>query len=75
MRRMDKEYKEHRRKGTVGLADLEELRLEYMNLNLSSLQSTKNFVEEFKKSGRELHVLICNAGILAGKFGMLSEQT
>lgn len=39
------------------------LALEYMDLDLGSMKSTLKFVEDFKKSGRKLHVLICNAGI------------
>ena len=66
---MDKEYKELKQSGTEGLADLEELRLEYMHLDLSSFTSTKEFVEAFKKSGRQLHVLVCNAGVSKAKYG------
>ena len=66
---MNKEYKELKEKGTEGLADVEELGVEYMNLELSSFKSTKEFVEAFKKSGRQLHVLICNAGIMARNYG------
>lgn len=68
MRRMDKEYKELLEKGTEGLTKLEELRVEYMHLDLASFQSTKEFVEEFKKSGRKLHVLVCNAGVSKRRF-------
>lgn len=68
IRRMDKEYKELKEKGTEGIADLEELRIEYMHLDLASFQSTKDFVEEFKKSGKQLHVLICNAGVSKTKY-------
>ena len=66
---MNKECKELKDKGTEGLADVEELGVEYMNLELSSFKSTKEFVEAFKKSGRQLHVLICNAGIMARNYG------
>ena len=45
---MNKEYKELMEKGTEGLADVEELGVEYMNLELSSFKSTKEFVEAFK---------------------------
>ncbi|XP_078000562.1 retinol dehydrogenase 12-like [Glandiceps talaboti] len=40
-----------------------ELDLEFMKLDLSSLQSVKNFIEEFRSKHSALHVLICNAGI------------
>ena len=69
MRKMDKEYKELKEKGTEDLADLEELNLEFMRLDLSSFQSTKEFVEAFKKSGRQLHVLVCNAGVSKANYG------
>ena len=75
MRRMDKEYKELLEKGTEGLAKLEELRVEYMHLDLASFQSTKEFVEEFKKSGRKLHVLVCNAGVSKRRFGECEYHT
>ena len=70
---MNEEYKEEKEKGTEGLADLEELNLEYMHLDLSSFQSTKDFAEAFKRSGRQLHVLVCNAGIISGTFGKLMQ--
>ena len=73
MRKMNKEYKELKEKGTEGLADLEELNLEFMQLDLSSFQSTKDFVEAFKTSGRQLHVLVCNAGVCKAKYGKKSE--
>ena len=66
---MNKEYRELQEKGTVGLVELEELRVEYMHLDLASFQSTKEFVEQFKKTGRQLHVLICNAGVSKRQFG------
>ena len=69
MRKMDNEYKELKEKGTEGLADLEELNLEFMRLDLSSFQSTKEFVEAFKKSARQLHVLVCNAGVSKANYG------
>ena len=69
MRNMDKDYKELKQSGTHGLVDLEELRLEYMHLDLSSFKATKEFVDNFKKSGRQLHVLVCNAGVSKGKYG------
>ena len=66
---MNREYKELKEKGTGGLADLEELQVEYMHLNLSSFQSVKDFTDAFKKSGRQLHVLVCNAGVCKSKLG------
>ena len=34
-----------------------------MKLDLGSLESTKNFIENFKQKNLPLHILICNAGI------------
>ncbi|XP_052244115.1 retinol dehydrogenase 14-like [Dreissena polymorpha] len=65
MRQMEKEYKEEKERGTIhGLVDVPELSLVYMHLDLGSFHSTKQFVEDYKTSGRPLHVLICNAGIV-----------
>ena len=37
--------------------------MEFMKLNLGSLESTKSFIENFKQKNLPLHLLICNAGI------------
>ena len=65
---MNEEYKELKAEGTEGLADVENLRLEFMKLDLASFQSIKDFVEAFKRSGRQLHVLVCNAGLMKATF-------
>ena len=62
---MNTEYKES--KGE----DVERLQLEYMHLDLSSFQSVKDFVEAYRTSGRQLHVLVCNAGVYKAKYGKL----
>ena len=46
-----------------------ELNLEVMKLDLGSLESTKNFIENFKQKNLPLHILICNAGISMAPFG------
>jgi len=46
-----------------GQAASKETKLELMQLDLSSLQSTKQFIEDFKQKNLPLHLLICNAGI------------
>ena len=61
--RMNTEYMEEKAKGTQGLADYDTLAIEFMKVDLASLKSTVAFCEEFKKSGRPLHVLFCNAGL------------
>ena len=40
-----------------------EMNVELMRLDLASLESTKNFIENFKQKNLPLHMLICNAGI------------
>ena len=37
--------------------------MELMRLDLASLESTKNFIENFKQKNLPLHMLICNAGV------------
>jgi len=46
-----------------GQAAGKEIKAEQMKLDLSSLQSTKQFFEDFKQKNLPLHLLICNAGI------------
>ena len=46
-----------------GQAAGKEIKVELMKLDLSSLQSTKQFIEDFKQKNLPLHLLICNAGI------------
>jgi len=46
-----------------GQAAGKEIEVELMKLDLSSLQSTKQFIEDFKQKNLPLHLLICNAGI------------
>ena len=53
-----------------GLALGTELNVEFMKLDLASLQSTKDFIESFKQKNLPLHVLICNAGIGLALQGM-----
>ena len=56
-------------KKTEGVID-GELSVEYMQLDLSSLKSTKTFIEQYKASGKKLNVLICNAGIAYVPLGL-----
>ncbi len=46
-----------------------DLKVEFMRLDLGSIQSTKDFVRAFKEKNLPLHILINNAGILAVPFG------
>ncbi|XP_060069575.1 retinol dehydrogenase 11-like [Ylistrum balloti] len=63
MVKMNMEFHEEKKKGTKGLCDYDELAMDVIELDLSSLTSTKKFIEEYWDSGRNLHVLICNAGV------------
>lgn len=60
--KMEADFEQEKQKGTSGLTS-GELSVEFMELDLSSLKSTQKFIEEFKASGKPLHVLICNAGL------------
>ncbi|XP_033740352.1 retinol dehydrogenase 14-like isoform X2 [Pecten maximus] len=63
IKRMNTEFLEEKRRGTEGIADIEELDVSFMKLDNASLKSVMALVEEFKATGLKLHTLICNAGI------------
>lgn len=63
MVRMQDEFKAEKAKGNAALRDISELHLIFMKLDLASFKSTLQFCEDFKNSGRQLHVLFCNAGL------------
>ena len=46
--------------------------MEFMKLDLGSLESTKNFIANFKQKNLPLHILICNAGIGFVQLGLFS---
>ena len=46
--------------------------VEFIKLDLSSLQSVMDFVEEFKGKGYQLQLLICNGGLISSQKGNLS---
>ena len=50
-----------------------EMNVELMKLDLASLESTKNFTENFKEKNLPLH-LICNAGIAIVPHGKKSNS-
>lgn len=68
---MNKEYNSMKEemKTAHGLEPVEQLKVSFMPLDLSSFQSTVEFVEMYKRSGRKLHVLILNAGVAMLPFG------
>ncbi|XP_021355312.1 retinol dehydrogenase 14-like [Mizuhopecten yessoensis] len=63
MTRMNAEFEAEKDRKTEGVVDYPELSIEFMKLDCASLQSVMDFIKEFKNSGRQLHVLVCNAGI------------
>ena len=44
-----------------------------MELDLGSLDSVKKFVNEFKKKGLPLHILVNNAGIMFPPYGTTED--
>ena len=69
--KMNSEYEEHKKEwqGKHELKEYENLAVEFMQLDLASFKSTLDFVEAFKGTGRQLHILVCNAGIGMVPFG------
>ena len=53
----------------AGVAAGKEVNVEFMKLDLASLESTKKFIEDFKQKNLPLHLLICNAGVLLRTYG------
>ena len=70
--RMNEDFKVEKASGTRGIADYDELAIEFMKLDLNSFQSVVEFAEAYKRSGRPLHVLFCNAGIALRPFGIIN---
>lgn len=48
--------------------------VEFAQLDLSSLSSVRDFARRFNKGGRQLDVLVCNAGIMSPPTRLLSED-
>ncbi|XP_021344968.1 dehydrogenase/reductase SDR family member on chromosome X-like, partial [Mizuhopecten yessoensis] len=61
---MNEEFQQEKENSTQNIISDDRLSLEFGKLDLASLKSTMDFVEEFKASERKLHVLICNAGVM-----------
>lgn len=47
--------------------------VEFMELDLGSLGSIQKFVNEFKKKGIPLHILVNNAGIMFPPYGTTED--
>ncbi|KAI9272772.1 hypothetical protein BDA99DRAFT_499175 [Phascolomyces articulosus] len=64
-------------KGQAAVADIKEItgndKVEFIKLNLLSLQSVQAFVEEFKSKYDSLHILLNNAGVMMCPYS-LSED-
>ena len=58
-----------------GQAAGKEVNVELMILNLASLESTKNFIENFKQKNLPLHMLICNAGVSSVAHGKITMNS
>ncbi|KAK3585555.1 hypothetical protein CHS0354_022965 [Potamilus streckersoni] len=63
IQRMQEEFRMEKSMNTPGITDADSLNLEFMSLDLMSFKSTMAFTEAFKRSGRPLHILVCNAGL------------
>ncbi|KAH3856511.1 WW domain-containing oxidoreductase-like [Dreissena polymorpha] len=61
--KMNQDFQAEKAKETSRLSENTTLALEFMHLDLESFESVTNFCEAYKKSGRKLHVLFCNAGL------------
>ena len=72
---MNAEYEAHKTewKGKHGLIEYDSLAVEFLPLDLASFKSTLDFVTAFKTSGRQLHILVCNAGIGMAPYGTLDK--
>lgn len=45
-----------------------EANVEFMQLNLASLKSVREFAEDFMSKGLPLNILVCNAGVFGGPY-------
>ncbi|KAI8150269.1 hypothetical protein BJV82DRAFT_573441 [Fennellomyces sp. T-0311] len=48
-------------------------KVEFMKLDLLSLEAVKAFAEEFKSKHKQLHILMNNAGVMACPFGLSKD--
>lgn len=62
IRRMDAEFQEEKRQNSTNIIRDDHLNVEFMQLDLASLESTMKFIETFKAKYNRLNLLICNAG-------------
>lgn len=62
IRGMDAEFQEEKRQNSTNIIRDDHLNVEFMQLDLASLESTMKFIETFKAKYNRLNLLICNAG-------------
>ena len=68
---MNTEFSAEKGLHTPNIITDDHLDVSFMQLDLASLKSTTKFIDEFKATGKKLHVLICNAGIYMTTEGCL----
>lgn len=61
--RMQQEFEVEQSKRKSNVSKKQTLALQFMKCDMGSFKSVVQFCDEFKKSGKQLHVLFCNAGI------------
>ncbi|XP_030849732.1 dehydrogenase/reductase SDR family member on chromosome X-like [Strongylocentrotus purpuratus] len=73
--RMKREHEEEKSDPTKQKVQIkvDDLHVEFMTLDLASLESTVTFIEAYKSRGLPLHVLVCNAGIFCGPKALTSD--
>ncbi|KAK3098092.1 hypothetical protein FSP39_016031 [Pinctada imbricata] len=74
IKKMNGEFQDEKAAGAKNIISDERLSLEFMKVDLSSLESTKAFIDAFKASGRKLHLLVCNAAIHSHTQVMTSDN-
>ena len=72
---MKEDFQREKNKGTEGIIQDGDMDVRYMQLDLSSLKSTKKFIDDFKATGMKLHTLVCNAGLVFHVQGTSSMGT
>ena len=64
---MKSDHESEKSKGTGGITD--SIDVTFMKLDLSSLKSTEEFIQEFKAKESKLHTLILNAAVTTYELG------
>ncbi|KAK3602908.1 hypothetical protein CHS0354_018775, partial [Potamilus streckersoni] len=63
MQKIQEEFQVEKENRTPVICDTESLSMEFMELDLGSFKSVRDFIQAYKSSARALHVLVCNAGV------------